>query len=117
MNLYNLLQRLIELLEEERKILILSTKEDQSKKLFAIIEKKQELLDALRDIDERELKKFTKEFQKISELNKRNLELTQSNMKFIEHLFEAIFENEKVTKYTSDGTIKNKKEGLFNKKI
>ena len=117
MNIDGLLQKLIELLEEERRILILSAKEDHSKKLFEIIEKKQEILDALSYVEEQELKNFKNELQKISELNKRNLELTENNMKFIEHLFEAIFEDEKVKKYSPDGTIKNKKEGLFNKKI
>ena len=117
MELHNILQKLIDLLEEERKILITSLKDNNSEKLLEIIKKKQKILDTLSSIDQAELNNFKKELQQISELNKRNLELTQSNMKFIEHLFEAIFEDEKVKKYSPDGTIQNKKEGLFNKKI
>ncbi|WP_281951134.1 hypothetical protein [Nitrosophilus kaiyonis] len=114
----NILDNIINLLEEEKKLLIISLKDSKfSEDLKNIISKKQENLSKLASFEEKDILNFEKELKKIKMLNKENMNLAENNLKFIEDVFEAIFEKEETKQYTQNGEIKSKKEGLFNKKV
>ena len=114
----NILNNIIRLLEEEKKLLIVSLKESKfSEDLKDIISKKQENLAKLSSFEEKDILSFKEELKKIKLLNQENMNLAENNLKFIEGIFEAIFEKEETKQYTQNGEIKSKKEGLFNKKV
>lgn len=114
----DILKNIISLLEEEKKLLILSLKESKfSEDLADIISKKQENISKLSTYEEESVLKFPDELKKIKRLNEENMKLAQNNLKFIESIFESIFEKEETKQYTQNGELKTKKEGLFNKKV
>lgn len=115
-NLANLLDLLETLLDEE-KVCIIRAINDKNciEKLLDISEKKRELLSELASFTKEEV---LKEIQRIERLEIKlniNRELVLQNLKFIEDLFEAVFETTKT--YSPEGSLKSSKEGLINKKV
>ena len=114
----NLLDKLIDLLEKENRLLIKTINDTKySQELIKVLEEKQKALFEISRLEEKDLLPFKEELNKIKSLTDRNMQLAQNNLEFIEEVFEAIFEEESPKQYTKDGEIQTKKEGLFNKKI
>ncbi|WP_200763839.1 hypothetical protein [Nitrosophilus alvini] len=117
-NLESILDKLIELLELENRYLIKTVSDSTlSEELLKTVEEKQKLLSELAAFEKNEIEPYMEKIEKIDELSKRNMSLAQSNLNYIEELFESIFEENSTKQYTKEGEIHSKKEGLFNKKI
>ena len=114
------LNRLLELLTEERKELITSIKDNSAvKNLDKIREEKEKILTQIKDLDKKDVEKYLDLIEKIDRESKINQELALNNITFIDKLFEALFKSEKTEQYNKDGIIKNqnKQNGLLNKKV
>ncbi|BCD59946.1 MULTISPECIES: hypothetical protein [unclassified Nitratiruptor] len=111
-----ILQEIIQLLEKEKELLVLSIKNhDVSKQLEEIIEQKKSALSKLSEQNEEDILQNKKELETIKLLNERNIELAKNNLNFIDSMFEAIFCDE-AKQYTPNGELTSQKEGLVNKK-
>jgi hypothetical protein len=113
-----LLKQLIELLEKEHTALINTINDEAySKELIEIVEKKQEVLYRIAETKKEKLLKHKELLEKIEEYSQKNMKIALNNLEFIENLFKAIFNDEETPKYTRNGELESKKEGLINKKI
>ena len=113
-----LLDRFVELLQEENKYIIESIRDKEaSQKLLEVIEQKEELLKQILALKKEDIQPFHKELEEIEHWTQRNRALAINNMEFINEVFEAIYSQKSPTQYTKDGTMKSQKEGLFNKKV
>ncbi|BAF69760.1 hypothetical protein [Nitratiruptor sp. SB155-2] len=111
-----ILQEIIQLLEQEKELLIVSIKNHEvSNQLEEIIEQKKSVLSKLSLYEEEDIFRYKKELEKIKLLNERNIELAKNNLNFIDSVFEAIFSDE-AKQYTPNGELTTQKEGLVNKK-
>ncbi|SNZ08170.1 hypothetical protein SAMN06265182_1194 [Persephonella hydrogeniphila] len=114
--LQKLLDSLVEKLEEEKKLIILSLKDSQYiEKLNQVIEEKREILSRLSRFEAKDFEGFKEKLEHIKTLSQINLNLAANNAQFIEEIFSSIFDEPK--KYDQSGTVQQHQKGLFNKKI
>ncbi len=113
----SLLDRFIELLKEEKGLLIKTLSDSKySEELARVSEEKKVILSKTSTLERSDLEPYKEKFQQIQQLSNTNMQLAHSNILFIEDLFESIFEDS-AKQYNNKGTVATKKEGLFNKKI
>ncbi len=118
MKTQDLLEKFIELLKNENRLLIESIKDKEaSQKLMEIVDSKEELLRQILTLEKEEIEKYQEELRQIDELTERNRSLAVNNIEFINEIFDAIYAANAPTKYTKDGNITKSKEGFFNKKV
>ena len=111
-----LLDTLINLLEKEKELIILSVKNPElSSELEKTIEEKRNVLSKLANFSPEDFKGSEEKLLKIKDLSNINLHIAVSNAQFIEEIFSAIFDEPQ--KYDQSGTVKQSQKGLFNKKI
>ncbi|EDP72965.1 hypothetical protein [Hydrogenivirga sp. 128-5-R1-1] len=114
MDLEKKLKAFKESLEKEYKLLL---KLDNPQELLNIIEEKKKLISELSMYEKKDFENYIDLLKEIEFLNKRNLNLANNNMLFIDEIFSSIFE-ENVEKYNPYGQIsQGQKSGIFNKKI
>ncbi len=115
-NLDVLLDKLIELLKEEKQLLVTSIKDGTlAERLMTVIDNKKEILFKISQFSQEDLEKFEEKLLQIKQLSDINLNLAANNLQFIDELFSAIFEEPQ--KYDQSGAVKQNQKGLFNKKI
>ncbi|NPA12835.1 MAG: hypothetical protein GXO45_02485 [Aquificae bacterium] len=111
-----LLEKLKEKLLEEKEILIKSVKDTNlADKLMEVVEEKRKILYEISQMDREEFEGLEEKILEIKQLSDTNLNLAVANAHFIEEIFSAIFEEPQ--KYDQSGTIQQNQKGLFNKKI
>ncbi len=114
MDLKDKLTAFKESLEKEYQLLL---KLNNPQELLNVIEEKKKIMSELSKYNKEDFEKYVELLKEIEFLNKRNLNLANNNMAFIDELFSAIFE-EDIEKYNPYGEIsQGQKSGIFNKKI
>ncbi len=117
MKVEKLLNSLIKILEEEKKLIILSIKDKSySENLLKTLEEKKKTIEKLSLLPKEDFKGFEDKLQLIKSLSEENLILALNNIQFIEDIFEAIFKEETKT-YSSEGNFSKEPKSLINKKI
>lgn len=114
-----LLDKLIELLEEEKNLIINAINSSEAtEKLNKLIEEKKEILLKISQLDEKSIninEKIKEKVEKIKLLLKTNEMLALSNLNFIEEIFESVFSSHST--YGSEGEVKKIQGNIINKKI
>lgn len=115
-DLDKILDKLEELLRKEKEV-ILSSMRDQNaaEELLKITEEKEDLLSRLSLFTREQALERREKIEKVDYMLQMNRELILQNIKFIEDIFEAIFETTKT--YSPSGCTKPSPEGLINKKV
>ena len=117
-NILTLLNNLVEELEKEQKLLVITMKDwKYSQELLETVERKKQILDNLSKEEIKDITPYKELLEKIKTLSEENFQIGYGNIRFIEELFDSIFV-ESPKQYTSNGTtVSTEKKGLFNKKI
>lgn len=115
-NIYELLKELKELLLKEKDCIIKAINDPSAtEELNRITLKKQEILSKIAQFNPEDFKEFKELVQEIQQLSKNNMILAESNLKFIESVFESIFEE--TSTYSSEGEVKKQPSNILNKKV
>lgn len=115
-DLDTLLDSLEKLLHREKEVIISSLKDEKSsQELFQTVEDKMLILSKLSQFTKEEALERKDRLERIDSLIQMNKELMLQNLKFIEDIFEAIFETNKT--YSPTGSVKPPSEGFINKKV
>ncbi len=110
-----LLQNLKNLLLKEKECIIKAINDTKStEELNRIVEEKHNILMQLAQFKVEDFKGYEDLVYDIQQLSRTNMILAESNLKFIESVFESIFEQ--TSTYLSDGQVKSKSSGIINKK-
>lgn len=118
METQQLLQRLIDLLEKEKELLIQAIADSKkSQELYDNVQKKEELLHKIMQLPKQEVAPHKELLAKIDEISRYNQTLAQNNISFLQELFDAITANNEPSKYTSEGSIQRPKKRFFTKKV
>ncbi len=118
MNPKELLDRFLELLQEENRLLIQSIKEKKAAAdLEEVVRQKEDILRQILALEKEDIEPFSEELAQIDAWTERNRTLAVNNIEFINEIFDAIYAQNAPTQYTKDGMITKKKEGFFNKKV
>ena len=116
-NIEKILEEFIKLLEDENRLLIESiNKKSASDKLLEVVEKKEKTLSTILSFDKKDVAPYRELLKKIDELTQRNKILANSNIEFINELFESIFEDS-TKQYTKDGNLASNSKTILNKKV
>lgn len=109
------LSRLEQILDEEKQLAINAINDTQTAvRLFEIAVEKQQVLSELAQFSREEALERRDRIEEIYRMMKLNQEIILSNLKFIDELFEAIFDTTKT--YSAEGKVKSPSEGFINKK-
>ena len=118
MELEKLLDELIDKLNEEKDLLVLSLKDrKKSEALLKVVEEKKQIIERLSKFSEEEISKFEDKVIQIKKISEENLALALNGIQFIEEIFDAIFEGEEIKTYSSKGDFPKESKGFINKKI
>lgn len=110
------LSKLEELLEIEKELAINSINDTQvAQKLLELAEEKQQTLSQLANFTKDDALTKKDRIEKIYSMMKINQEIILNNLRFIEDLFEAIFDTTKT--YSPEGSVKSPSDGFINKKV
>ena len=110
-----LFEKLKELLFIEKDLIIKAINDSQAvDQLNKIVEEKRKILFKLANYNPEDFKGFEEIIKEIQEISKNNMVLTQANLKFIESVFDSIFEN--AATYSTEGEIKKQSSSIINKK-
>lgn len=116
MNVFDLLNDLKDLLIMEKEYIVKAINDGTAtQKLNEIVEKKQEVLTNLAKFNVEDFKNYKEIIKEIQILSENNMFLAQSNLKFIESVFESIFEE--TSTYSSEGEVKKQPSSILNKKV
>lgn len=115
-----ILEKLINLLEREKILLINALNDNKaSEEILSIVEEKQSLLSKLASYKEEDFKNLNENIKEklnyIKELLTVNQTIASSNLNLIEEIFEAIFQPSST--YSTEGESKKTAGSLLNKKI
>lgn len=115
-SLDDILEKLEDLLLREKQLIISSINDTASADhLVKLSQEKKELLLKLSMFTEEEALEKQDKIERLNNMMNINRELIINNLKFIDELFEAIFETTKT--YSPEGSIKGSSEGFINKKV
>lgn len=110
-----ILCKLEQILEEEKKVAIDAINDAKvAARLLEIAAQKQHLLSELSQFSKEEALQRKDKIEEIYKMMKINQEIILSNLKFIDELFEAIFDTTRT--YSAEGKVKSTSEGFINKK-
>lgn len=116
MNVFDLLNDLKDLLIMEKECIVKAINDSKAtQKLNEIVEKKQEILTKLAKFNVEDFENYKEIIKEIQILSENNMFLAQSNLKFIESVFESIFEE--TSTYSSEGEVKKQPSSILNKKV
>lgn len=109
------LDKLEKILQEEKHLAINSINDPQiSGRLLDLTIEKQQVLSELARFTKEEALEKKDRIEEIYRMIKINQEIILSNLKFIDELFEAVFDTPKT--YSAEGKVKPPFEGFINKK-
>lgn len=112
----DILDRLEDILIREKDLIVKSINDTNlAEHLLKISEEKRDLLSKLSNFTKEEALTRIEKIKKLNGLIDTNRELIINNLKFIDELFEAVFETTKT--YSPEGSIKGSSEGFINKKV
>ncbi|MDM7272884.1 hypothetical protein [Sulfurihydrogenibium azorense] len=111
----DLFERLKDLLLVEKDLIVKAINDSQAvDQLNKVVEEKREVLLKLANYNPEDFKGFENMVREIQDLSKSNMILSQANLKFIESVFDSIFEN--ASTYSTEGQIKKQSSSIINKK-
>jgi hypothetical protein len=115
-NVYELLQKLKDLLVLEKEYIIKAINDPNiTEEINKVVLQKQSILSQIATFNPKDFEEFKDLIIQIQQLSRNNMILAESNLKFIESIFDSIFEESST--YSLEGQIKKQPSSILNKKV